>query len=75
MEDYERAREIMRERSDLQARRKAANMQASMQRQTVALVMDELKSTKDVSKLANGGSVNISELINRKQAGRPMTAS
>lgn len=75
MDDYELAREIMREKTDLQARRKAANMQASMQRQTVALVMDELKSTKDVSKLTGGGGgVSINELINRKQAGRPSTA-
>ena len=71
MDDYEKAREIKRERNDLQAKRKAANMHASMQRQTFALVMDELKSTKDVSQLANGGSVNIQELINRKQSGRP----
>lgn len=72
MGDYEKAREIMRERNELQTKRKAANMHASMTRQTVALVMDELKSTKDVSKLTgNGGGVNINELIARKEHGRP----
>ena len=45
-----------------------ANMQASIQRQSIAAVMDELKSTKDVGKLAGpGGSVSVSELMARKR--------
>lgn len=74
MEDYEKARTIMRERNDLQSRRKAANMAASLQRQSIAMVMDELKSTKDVSKLAGpSGTVSVESLMAKK--GRPLTAT
>lgn len=73
MGEYEKTRTIMRERNELQRRRKMANMQAAMQRQAIAQAMDQLKRTKDVNKLTGtGGGINVNELLNKS---RPATAA
>ena len=66
MDGYEKTRGLMKERQDLQYQRKMANMHASLQRHSMAQAMDNLRFTKDVSKLAGGGgSVNINSLLQR----------
>lgn len=73
MSEYDKTRTIMRERNDLQRRRKMANMQAAMQRQAMSQAMDQLKRTKNMNKLTGpGGTVNVNELLNKC---RPQTAA
>lgn len=72
MGEYERTRSMMRDRHELQEQRKMANMHASLQRQAMSQVMDSLRFSKSVGKLAgSGGGVNINELLARS---RPATA-
>jgi len=72
MNDYDKTRELLRERQNLQMQRKMANMNASLQRQMMSKAMDSLRFTKNVDSLStNGGSVNINDLLSRT---RPSTA-
>ncbi|MEW5303604.1 MAG: hypothetical protein WDW36_006280 [Sanguina aurantia] len=71
MEEYERTRAMIQERSAVQEQRKMANMTASLHRHMIAQAMDQLKCTKSLDKLTGGsGTVNINDLLSR----RPMTA-
>ena len=47
--DTERARGTLTARSELQEQRKAANMQASLQRQHMIAAMEQLKSTNQLT--------------------------
>ncbi|KAF5839745.1 hypothetical protein DUNSADRAFT_18746 [Dunaliella salina] len=71
MHDYDKTRELLKERQDLQTQRKMANMNASLQRQMMSKAMDSLRFTKNVGSLSSGGSVNINDLLSRT---RPSTA-
>jgi len=71
MYEYEKTRTLLRERSELQMQRKMSNMRASIQRQSIQSAIEHLKGTKDISKLASSGTLNISELLNKS---RPATA-
>lgn len=64
MGEYEQTRHLMRERHKLQDQRKMANMQASLQRQALSAAMDQIRSTKDMSKLTSG-QISVSDLTRR----------
>ncbi|MEW5317729.1 MAG: hypothetical protein WDW38_009006 [Sanguina aurantia] len=71
MDEYERTRAMIQERSAVQEQRKMANMTASLHRHMIAQAMDQLKFTKSLDKLTGGsGTVSINDLLSR----RPMTA-
>lgn len=65
MGDYDKTRNLMRERQELQEQRKMSNMNASMQRAAIAKAMDTLRYSKNV------GSMSVNELLNKT---RPATA-
>jgi len=61
-------RELMKERQDLQAQRKMANMNASLQRQMMSKAMEGMRFTKNVDSLSGNGTVNINDLLCRRPA-------
>ncbi|GFH30687.1 uncharacterized protein HaLaN_29581, partial [Haematococcus lacustris] len=64
LQEYEKTRSLMRDRTELQRQRKMTNMQSSMQRQAISQVMDALKSSKGMKVLAQGGGqININQLL------------
>ncbi|KAL6765170.1 hypothetical protein V8C86DRAFT_2462450 [Haematococcus lacustris] len=72
LQEYEKTRSLMRDRTELQRQRKMTNMQSSMQRQAISQVMDALKSSKGMRVLAQGGGqININQLLGSV---RPSTA-
>ncbi len=64
MNDYDRTRNMLRERQDLQEQRKMANMHASLQRQAMAQAMDSLKFSKSIGSVrASWGALGLPGLV------------
>lgn len=72
MDENEKTRSLLMARSELQDERKAANMQASLHRQMLNQIMDNMKLTKSVDNLAPGGSVDMGSIMGSVR--RPATA-
>ncbi|GLI68915.1 hypothetical protein VaNZ11_013335 [Volvox africanus] len=71
MDDYERTRQMMRERQLLMRVRKDTNMAASMQRQQLALAMEQLRNARSLERLAGAnGTVNAEALMRRPATAR-----
>lgn len=71
MDDYERTRQMMRERQTLMRVRKDTNMAASMQRQQLSQAMEQLRNARSLERLAGpNGTVSVDSLIRRPATAR-----
>lgn len=62
MDENEKTAQLLAQRRFIQEQRKAANMTASLHRNKVNQLMESMKSSHNIEKLAPGGTVDLAAL-------------